>query len=153
MITIKYLLLSLERCNSRKIRPQYIDYATAGPGFSCEVRLGAELGYPGIEERVFGDKHKAFKNKRSAKIAAAKSAMLWIREQSEPSPPVGSSMSGSKRSGRSMGSMGGGNLICPLNATPAQIVNRNYPFSTNFTLFPTSYLLSICSLLLREYFG
>lgn len=99
----------------------------AGTGFSCEVRLGTELGYLGIEEKVFGGKHKPFRNKRSAKIAAAKEAILWTREQSQ-TPSVSSSVSGSRRSGKSMGNVSGGNLICPVGATPAQIVNRNFPF-------------------------
>lgn len=130
---IKGLFLSLDKCNIKKIRPQYTDYATPGSGFSCEVRLGVELGYPGIEEEVFGDKHRAFKNKRSAKIAAAKAAMLWIRGQSRPSSPVGSGAGSSRRPGRSTA---GKDLIYRSGATPAEIVNRNHTLI--FDSFPPS---------------
>lgn len=91
---------------------------------------------------VFGDKHRAFKNKRSAKIAAAKAAILWIRGQSRPSSPIGSSTGGSRRSGRSAT---GKNLIYRSGATNAEIVNRNYTFSI-FKILPISLFLCFLSI-------
>lgn len=120
-------------CNSRKTRPEFTDYATPGAGFSCEIRLPAEPGYPGLEDEVFGDKNAAFKNKRSAKVAASKAAWIWL-EMNSPAPSSNGSISGgTKRSGKL--SKATGDVIYPKGSKPAAIVNRNYPISCPLCLF------------------
>ena len=108
-------------CNGKQIRPQYTDYATPGAGYSCEIRLSAEFGCPGVECMVFGDKHRAFKNKKSAKIAAAKEAMLWIREQAPPGTPVNGRNTKAAANGPE------GVIDIPEGTPTAQIVNRMSP--------------------------
>ncbi|CAZ80042.1 unnamed protein product [Tuber melanosporum] len=110
-----------DMCNGKQIRPQYTDYATPGAGYSCEIRLGAEFGFPGVECMVFGDKHRAFKNKKSAKIAAAKEAILWIREQAPPGTPVNG------RTPRAAASGPEGVVDIPEGTPTAQIVNLICP--------------------------
>lgn len=113
-------------CTIKKTRPQYIDYGMPAAGFSCEIRLSAEFGIPGIEDKVFGDKHKAYKNKRSAKVAAAKAAMLWIQEHAPPSPAA-STTSSSKKSGK-LGKSSSKDVFYPKGSKTTAIVNRKYPF-------------------------
>ncbi|PWW75604.1 hypothetical protein C7212DRAFT_297524 [Tuber magnatum] len=110
-----------DMCNGKQIRPQYTDYATPGAGYSCEIRLSAEFGCPGVECMVFGDKHRAFKNKKSAKIAAAKEAILWVREQAPPGTPVGG------RTPKTAASGPEGVIEIPEGTPTAQIVNLICP--------------------------
>ncbi|RPA97538.1 hypothetical protein L873DRAFT_1741872 [Choiromyces venosus 120613-1] len=110
-----------DMCNVKQIRPQYTDYATPGAGYSCEIRLSAEFGYPDVENRVFGDKHRAFKNKKSAKIAAAKEAILWIREQAPPGTPANG------RTPKAAANNSEGVIDIPEGTPTAQIVNLICP--------------------------
>lgn len=109
-------------CNTKQTRPQITDYATPHAGFSCEIRLPAELGIPGIEDRVFGDKHRSFKNKRSAKIAASKDAVLWIREQNA-AVSTAYTLGGRAQPTQAMGT---GSIDIIDNTPPAQVVNSKY---------------------------
>ncbi|CUS15150.1 unnamed protein product [Tuber aestivum] len=110
-----------DMCNGKQIRPQYTDYATPGAGYSCEIRLSAEFGCPGVECMVFGDKHRAFKNKKSAKIAAAKEAILWVREQAPPGTPVNG------RTPKTAANGPEGVIDIPEGTPTAQIVNLICP--------------------------
>ncbi|RPB14236.1 hypothetical protein P167DRAFT_485045 [Morchella conica CCBAS932] len=112
-------------CNSRKTRPEFTDYATPGAGFSCEIRLPAEPGYPGLEDEVFGDKNAAFKNKRSAKVAASKAAWIWLQKNSPAPSSNGSISGGTKKSGKL--SKATGDVIYPKGSKPAAIVNLVCP--------------------------
>jgi len=80
---------------------------------------------------VFGDKHRAFKNKKSAKIAAAKEAMLWIREQAPPGTPVGG------RTPRTAANGPEGVIDIPEGTPTAQIVNRLSPTTLTYSLMPS----------------
>jgi hypothetical protein len=73
-------------CQARHVLPQYTHFSPQPQRrveFSCEVVLPNELGLAGTDDRIFGDKHQYFRNKKIAKCAAAKEAVIWIRDQPE----------------------------------------------------------------------
>ncbi|KAL7276694.1 hypothetical protein RUND412_000311 [Rhizina undulata] len=108
-------------CMNKKVKPQYFDFATAGAGFSCEIILPPELEIPELQGKVFGDRHKGYRSKRSAKLMAAKEAMNWLNGLAPPENASRNNSSSKKSKTTIVGK--GGKIGVPVNATPSQAIN------------------------------
>jgi hypothetical protein len=110
--------------------PEYSFYAsgTAVPGFSCELRIPPDPGLPGLDERAYGDKLKYYRNKRTAKIAAAKDAMLWIKQQPPAKTlPQTPSSDSTKFVGKAIIAAPGATISIPARAGPVEKVTLICP--------------------------
>jgi len=117
-------------CQTRRVVPEYSFYAsgTAVPGFSCELRIPADPGLPGLDGKVYGSRLKYHRNKRTAKLEAAKEAMLWIKEQPPPTAlPQSPSSDSAKFVGKAAIAAPGTAISIPARAGPVEKVTLICP--------------------------
>ncbi|KAA8894397.1 hypothetical protein FN846DRAFT_750322, partial [Sphaerosporella brunnea] len=96
-------------CQQRGALPLYTFFqpSKAHQQFSCEI-----TGVPSVQTKVFGSKAMYYRNKKIAKVQAAKAAMLYLNENPQPIPPKSPrGRAGSNRSGQSAGKAPPGSII------------------------------------------
>jgi hypothetical protein len=107
--------------------PEYTFYAAVA-GYSCELRIPTDPDLPGLDEKVFGNKLMYYRNKRNAKIAAAKEGMLWIKEHAPGlTLPQTMSCDSKKFVGRAILAAPGSTISVPVRAGPVEKVTLICP--------------------------